>query len=102
MHVNAACDLPTLYGKTEEHFFAAVCSTHRRYGGGINAYFTDEYFSPFNLLFIQVGSSLPDNALAAPLALIRRTTQAIRVVIHEEKVKELGEVFLAHGFKPVE
>ncbi|MBD8091639.1 GNAT family N-acetyltransferase [Pseudomonas fluorescens] len=102
MHVNAACDLPTLYGKTEEHFFAAVCPTHRRYGDGINAYFSDEYFSPFNLLFIRVGSTLLDNALAAPLGLIRRTTQAIRVVIHEAQVEALGEVFLAHGFKPVE
>ena len=102
MHANVACDLPTLYGKTEEHFFAAVCPTHRRYSGGINAYFTDEYFSPFNLLFIRVGSTLLDNALAGPLELIRRTTQAIRVVIHEKQVEALGEVFLAHGFKPVE
>lgn len=57
MHADTACDLPTLYHQTEDHYFAATCSLHRRYNACINAYFTGEYFDPWNLLFIRVGSA---------------------------------------------
>lgn len=102
MHANANLDLPALYRQTEEHFFAAICSTHRRYGSGINAYFTDEYFSPFNLLCIRVGSALLDDALAAPMDLILRTSQEVRIAIHEKKVKALCGVLRELGFEPDE
>ncbi|OZO03952.1 GNAT family N-acetyltransferase [Pseudomonas sp. IB20] len=102
MHANAGCDLVALCHQTEEHFFAAICQAHRRYGACLNAYFTDEHFDPFSLLFIRVGSTSSDELPTALLDLIRRTVQEIRIVIHGEKVKGLSAVLTALGFQPAE
>ncbi|WP_248749600.1 GNAT family N-acetyltransferase [Pseudomonas sp. MWU15-20650] len=95
-------DLCTLYHQTEDHFFAATCPLHHRYSAGVNAYFTDEYANPFSLLFIRVGSAPLGEAMAAPLDLIRRTQQAVRIVIHEGKVEEVHEALTALGFLAAE
>ena len=102
MHVDAACDLPALYHQTEEHFFAATCGMHRRYGACINAYFTDERSNPWNSLLIRVGSAQSSDAMAAPLALICDTPTAIRVVIHEEQVEASYDVLAGLGFQAAE
>lgn len=102
MHADAACDLPALYHQTEEHFFAATCVMHRRYGAGINAYFTDEPSNPWNLLLIRVGSAQSGDAMAAPLDLICNTSTDIRAVIHEEQVEALCEVLAGLGFQAAE
>ena len=102
MHANAACDLATLYHQTEDHYFATTCALHRRYNACINAYFTDEYFEPLNLLFIRVGSAPMGEAMAAPMELIRRILLDTRIVIHEEKIEGLGEELMGLGFEAAE
>nr|WP_315415987.1 GNAT family N-acetyltransferase [uncultured Pseudomonas sp.] len=102
MHADVACDLPMLYHRTENHYFAATCSLHRRYNACINAYLTDEALDPFNLLFIRVGSGPLGDAVAAMLDVIRGTTLDIRVVIHEEKVEGLRDVLTELGFQAAE
>jgi len=102
MHADTACDLPTLYHQTEDHYFAATCSQHRHYNACINAYFTGEYFDPWNLLFIRVGSAPMGGAMAAPLDLLRRIFLDTRVVIHEEKVGAVAEALIGLGFQPAE
>ena len=102
MYADAACDLSTRYHLTEDHYFAATCTLHRRYSAGINAYFIDEHFVPWNLLFIRVGSAPLGEAMVQPLELIRRTLIEIRVVIHEEKVQGLREVLTGLDFQPAE
>ena len=102
MHVNADCDLTALYHQTEDHYFAATCSLHRRYNACINAYFTDGYFEPANLLFIRVGSTPMGDAMAAPMELIRCILMNTRIVIHEEKVAQVGTVLMGLGFQAAE
>ncbi|NWE41892.1 GNAT family N-acetyltransferase [Pseudomonas yamanorum] len=98
MHLTAACDLATLYHQTDEHFFAAVCPLHRRYSAGVNAYFIDVDPVPWNLLIIRVGSAVLDEAMVEPLALIRRTSLGIRVVIHDDQVEGLQEALTGLSF----
>ncbi|WP_306100205.1 MULTISPECIES: GNAT family N-acetyltransferase [unclassified Pseudomonas] len=102
MHADTACDLPALYHQTEDHYFAATCSLHRRYNACINAYFTDDYFDPWNLLFIRVGSAPMGGAMAVPMDLLRRIFLDTRVVIHEEKVGLIAEALMGMGFQPAE
>jgi len=102
MYVDAALDLPALYNQTDEQFFSAISLMRRRYGAGANAYFTDEYSNPWNLLFIRVGSVLPAEAMVAMLDLIGHTRTDIRVVIHEQKADALCEVLTGLGFQAAE
>ena len=102
MHLDAACDLPTRYHLTEHHYFAATCPLHRRYSADINAYFTDEHAGSCDLLFVRVGSAALDEAMAAPLDLVRRLSLDIRIVVHEQRVVGLYEVLTGFGFQPAE
>ncbi|KAE9650855.1 GNAT family N-acetyltransferase [Pseudomonas sp. PB105] len=95
-------DLPTLYYRTEDHFFTVTCPLRRRYGACITAYFTDLFRNPSNLLLIRVGNAPSGDAMTEPLGLIRRTCLAIQVVIHEEKVEGVHEALTELGLQPAE
>lgn len=102
MPLDAPCDLHTLYRRTEDYFFALLCLLHRRFSADTCAYFTAQKSSPFNVMFIRVGSHTPDDAMEAALDLMRHTSLEIRAVLHEQKVAALYEVLTSLGFHAAE
>lgn len=102
MHVNAAYDLTARYYLTEDHFFAATCARYRRHSAGINTYFAEDDSTPWNMLFIRVGSAALGEATQVILALIRRTVTPVRIVIPEVQVDGLRDTLTGLGFEPAE
>ncbi|MBP1128284.1 MULTISPECIES: GNAT family N-acetyltransferase [Pseudomonas] len=96
---DSACELSALYQKTDEHFYSATCLPYRCYGSCVSTYFIDESDGPQNLLIVRLGCVPSSAELAAALALIRRTTLPIRLVMHEQKVETLRELLTGLGFR---
>lgn len=82
---------------TEEHFFAVTTSVHLRINSCVNAYQTDSGPSPWNLLFIRVGSAPLGEALVASDRLIRRSVIPVAVVVRQEKIEPLAHSLNAWG-----
>ncbi|PKH24095.1 GNAT family N-acetyltransferase [Pseudomonas fluorescens] len=102
MYAKAATDIPALYYLTEDHFFATTCAMYRRHAAGINTYFAEENSSPWNTLFIRVGSAPLHEATQVILELIRRNVAPIRIVIPEVQVDGLRGALTGLGFEPAE